>query len=196
MATGSQYGGAEIQAAGQGPDEGTGRLAGGNPQNQPNNRENQLEKGTRPTTDETPPQQNKKNSQANMKIATLNMQGRGSPSAYDPKSKWHMINQIVKDNKISILTLQETHLDDDDRAKINELYHQLKIFSSPDPDNPKGARGVAIVLNTRLFKNTDATTTTIIPGRAILTEVNWHANDTFHILNIYAPNNTSDNAAF
>lgn len=65
----------------------------------------------------------KKKTRANLTIATLNMQGRGANSAFDPNNKWHHINQLMTENKLSILALQETHLDDELRSQINDLHH-------------------------------------------------------------------------
>ena len=51
---------------------------------------------------------------ANINIATLNMNGATAPTSnMDLKEKWSMINNTIRTNKIAILALQETHLDEE-----------------------------------------------------------------------------------
>jgi len=74
--------------------------------------------------------QNKKNTRASIKIATLNMRGRGA-------DKWRHINQIMRDKKIGILALQETHLTDELAEQMQALFSKrLKIIHTIDPDRP------------------------------------------------------------
>jgi hypothetical protein len=89
----------------------------------------------------------RRKSKAAIKIATLNMRGRFNR---DSRGGWLHINQIIRDNRIGVLALQETHLSSADNDKLNTLFEKnLVIFSTIDPLHP-GANGTAIVLNKRL----------------------------------------------
>jgi len=65
--------------------------------------------------------------------------------------KWSLIYHMMINQKIAILALQETHLDQDLLNQVNECYGQcLTILSSPDLDSPHTSAGVAFVINKRL----------------------------------------------
>ncbi|RDB23311.1 Transposon TX1 uncharacterized protein [Hypsizygus marmoreus] len=137
----------------------------------------------------------KKNTRANIKIASLNMQGRGAQSTYDPKNKWNLINQVVRENRIAILATQETHLSDTHADEINDRFCNLRVIHSIDADHPN-AKGVAIVLNKRLTNVENIETYEIIPGRALMIVIPWHAELKLAILNVYAPNAARENGEF
>jgi hypothetical protein len=62
---------------------------------------------------------NRKNTQDNMMLASLNMRGRYSDNG--TTDKWRDINQYMKESKINLLTVQETHLTQEDVDNIHEL---------------------------------------------------------------------------
>ena len=98
------------------------------------------------------------------------------------------VPQLMRERKIGILAIQETHLTDELALQFEELFdNNLKLIHSPDPTT-RNARGVAIVLNKRLVKTDNIKETTIIPGRAIIIKIPWHDNQNINILAIYAPN--------
>lgn len=131
----------------------------------------------------------KKNTKAGIRVGTLNMRGFGNPSVYHRDNKWKYINNLVKKKRIGIIALQETHLTDERREQIEQRYtRRLKIFISADPENPTGKGGVAIVLNKELARTDNTRSTEIVPGRALLVEVQWHKEEKIAILAIYAPN--------
>ena len=128
-------------------------------------------------------------------LGSMNMSGRGDISKKN--DKWCAINQILREKKIGILALQETHLNAEDAETVQRLYgRRVHIIHSPDPTNPTAARGVAIVLNRELMDVTNVRTEKIIPGRAMLITTKWHANQDITILNVYAPNLQAENEAF
>lgn len=55
----------------------------------------------------------KKNMRANIKLGTLNIQGRGATTIYNSNHKWNKINRLMRTHRLSILAVQETHLDED-----------------------------------------------------------------------------------
>jgi len=136
---------------------------------------------------------NRKNTRANMMLASLNMRGRYSDNG--TTDKWRDINQYMKESKINLLTVQETHLTQEDVDNIHELYGtRLRIIFSQG-DNHRAA-GVATVINKERTMHTNIEEYELIPGRALLTRIPWHGDNLVTILNIYAPNDHLENEAF
>ncbi|GJE94639.1 transposon TX1 uncharacterized protein [Phanerochaete sordida] len=124
------------------------------------------------------------------------MRGQCAGGTNGPLGKWSHVNQLVRDKKIGILALQETHLTAAMAASIQEVFgRRLEVFYSSNPDRPN-AQGVAIVLNKELVHTTNARSSELIPGRALLVDVPWHRGRTLSIAAVYAPNVPQDNAAF
>ena len=122
------------------------------------------------------------------------MRGYGPITDGEVSDKWMAINQVVRENKIAVLALQETHLTAERVEALNNIFAStLHVLSSPDPTNQTGARGVAFVLNKRLVGETEYLHNEIVPGRAILLNLQWRNNQPLKILNVYAPNNPRDN---
>ena len=108
--------------------------------------------------------------------------------------KWLHINQLVRDDKIAILALQETHLDQEQTDNVNSMFQDtLHVIASADPEN-NAARGVALVINKRLLGVRDIDQYEICPGRALLISIPWHLQNRINVLNIYAPNEPTSNA--
>ena len=121
-------------------------------------------------------------SRANALIATLNMNGRASPDCRPgPLSKWTMIYRVLWEKKISILCLQETHLENKHVQRIETLFgRHLKVMNSKYPTNPSSTAGVAFVVNKELVNTLSMTTTELIPGQAMILTINWHDNNSPH----------------
>ncbi|KAK0209768.1 hypothetical protein IW262DRAFT_1468461 [Armillaria fumosa] len=118
-------------------------------------------------------------------VCTFNMKGRGSQSTLT--SKWSDINNMMKEDKISLLTLQETHLSKKHVDDIHNLYRRhLLVIHSEDPDHTTGKAGMAVVLNKNLVKTEGIKTTELIPGCALLVQIPWHADTTLNWLAMYA----------
>ncbi len=134
---------------------------------------------------------------ATLTIGTLNMRGAGQATHGGIGEKWMQINQVLRDGRIGILGIQEAHLTDEKAEQINQLFSSsMRIYVTADPENPSGARGVAIALNKRLVDTENVEHTTLIPGRAISVKIKWSKNKNFTILAVYAPNDPNDNADF
>jgi hypothetical protein len=87
--------------------------------------------------------------------------------------KWLHINQIIREKRIAVLAVQETHLTKSEEDNLNEIFQtNLHIISSIDPERPNVA-GVAIVLNKKLTASKDIITHKIKPGRALLVTIPW-----------------------
>ncbi|KZV99541.1 hypothetical protein EXIGLDRAFT_605522, partial [Exidia glandulosa HHB12029] len=83
-----------------------------------------------------------------------------------------------------------------DAQAAENAWEELRVFSSPLPDNPNGAGGVGVVLNKRLVCTKDAKSWVVIPGRAIVVSVNWHLGDKLTLLAVYAPNTAKEQEGF
>lgn len=145
----------------------------------------------------TEPKRIVKNTRAALKIASLNMKGRNTANQPNGIGKWTDVRRQMKEMRIGMMVLQETHLDENHYNRVRETYKDsLKVFNSADPTNPTGARGIAVVLNRERTNITDTKMTEIIPGRAIRITHPWHKTLELHILAIYAPNDPKENEEF
>ncbi|KAK0467571.1 Endonuclease/exonuclease/phosphatase [Armillaria novae-zelandiae] len=124
-------------------------------------------------------------------IASLNMKGRGAQNPL--RSKWADVNRMMREQKISLLTLQETHLSRDYADEVLQMYGKsMEIFFSADERNPTGKAGVAVVLNKNLIQTEGVVTTDLILGRALFIQVPWHRGTYFNWLAIYTLNDDSE----
>ncbi|KAI0282258.1 Endonuclease/exonuclease/phosphatase [Russula aff. rugulosa BPL654] len=110
--------------------------------------------------------------------------------------KWTTINSTIRTEKIAILALQETHLDEDRLTDINRCFNKsFDVINSSDPTNPQGSAGVAFLINKALIAPTNVKTYVLKQGQAIMMRIKWSETEII-ILNIYAPNNVREQPAF
>ena len=126
------------------------------------------------------------------------MNGLAAPSQnVNYLEKWSLINQTLNRDKIAILALQETHLDEGTAERIKECFgKKMNIMFSADPNNPNASAGVAFVINKALISPRKVTTTVIQEGRAMMLEVEWLETEKTSIMNIYAPNDRAAHPTF
>jgi exonuclease III len=139
-----------------------------------------------------------KNTRAALTIASLNMRGHGDVAHLinnGAGNKWFHVNQMLRDKKIGVLALQETHMKDTLQNNIEHTFKRICIFHCSDPDAPN-SKGVAVVLNRDVTNATGATSVNIIPGRAMMVSLPWHANECLNILAVYAPNQVNESKHF
>ena len=115
-----------------------------------------------------------------MKIAISNMRGQRSSNPILPPHKWQGINQMIKKSRIGILAIQEAHVSNEKRKELEEQYQRLRIHNSQG-DNPRVV-GVAIVINRDIIPDQEVKELVLIPSRAMITTVQWHANLVIAIL--------------
>ncbi|KAJ7821067.1 Endonuclease/exonuclease/phosphatase [Mycena leptocephala] len=102
----------------------------------------------------------------------------------------------MRNKKIGILALQETHLSPKDVDDVHRLFgKRLQVFATIDPASPQ-SKGVAIVINKDLSNIIGITEREIIPGRALHLTIPWHADKKMTVLAAYAPNDPVENAQF
>ena len=144
-----------------------------------------------PNTDMPTPGRNH-GPRAKINFASLNIKGRMSGNI----NKWFHIPQIIRENRIGILAIQETHLTEELAKQFSELFgNNLKLFFSPDPDT-RNARGVAIVVNKKLVSTEGIKEHVLVPGRALAISLPWHENIIINTLAIYAPNSPRETRDF
>ena len=129
---------------------------------------------------------------SSLKMATINIKGRRSGDT----DKWMSLPQIIRERKIGLLAVQETHLTDELADQFENLFgNTLLLKFSPDP-NTRNARGVAVVINKRIVKTQGIKETVIVPGRAMIITIPWHDDQHVKVLAIYAPNVPREIAEF
>ncbi len=139
-------------------------------------------------------QRKKRRTKGRITIASLNMRGGGGGGANE---KWMRINQLLRDRKLAVVALQETHLATEKMEDLNELFKaSMVILGSPDDQNPTGARGVGFAINTRIVALEDMEMKVVVPGRAALLRFRWTGDRVLSVLNVYAPNVDAENALF
>lgn len=99
-------------------------------------------------------------------IATMNMCGASAPTSnMDLRSKWTMVNHTIRTNKIAVLALQETHLDNKLAGTIKSCFQKnFDILYSSDPDSLCTKAEVAFVLNKALIPNREHKLHILVPG--------------------------------
>jgi exonuclease III len=142
----------------------------------------------------------KKKTKAYINIGSLNIDGyKSAPSANTPsKIKWFDINQLMRERKIGILAVQETHLDEERIRQLVQVHPHLEIINTGDPERPLAKAGVAFVVNKTIASSElSRPARIIIPGRACLISVRWHNTEIIKLLNVYAPaDGQSENEQF
>jgi exonuclease III len=136
----------------------------------------------------------------NINIANLSLNGAAAPTqGMNLIDKWTMINSTTRTEKIAILALQDTHLDEERLGNINRCFSKnFDIIDSSKPmtRNPRGSAGVAFIVNKALIAPANIQTHNLKQGRAILMRIKWSETDEITITNIYAPNSVRDQLAF
>ncbi|KAH9922127.1 uncharacterized protein B0H18DRAFT_1121139 [Fomitopsis serialis] len=86
---------------------------------------------------------------ASLHIGSLNLNGRGSLNG--PRDqKWNAVNQLLREERLGVLCLQETHLDETHTNTIQDLYgRRIRIWNSGS-ESTTSSQGVAVVLNREL----------------------------------------------
>lgn len=127
-------------------------------------------------------------------FATLNMWGGGSQST---EYKWNNLWQMMRNSKIAVLAVQETHLTPCVTQYLEENFSSRMIILNNCPDrNVNSSQGIALLINKHIVKWKEISSTVIIPGQASLLSIPWCNPDTLNILAVYAPNVHSHNSDF
>ncbi len=137
---------------------------------------------------------NENDRKTTLQIATLNVNGFGCLVRDHPDNKWGTMYRMMKEHRIGVLLLQETHLTVERKASLEKMFaKKIRIFHSEHPDAPTQKEGVAVVLNCRYLNASEATAVTIVPGRAIQVSVRGPGGDVRNLLCVYAPTSNGVN---
>lgn len=129
------------------------------------------------------------NNKKSIRLGTYNIRGKGHNERY---TKYRQLTQWMRINKIAIIAVQETKLNDNDINHIEKENPRSQILAN----NGVGrSAGVAFILNKDMTSTWKTETTTIIPGRAMSIQITYDKLD-LTITNIYSPNDTHDKIAF
>jgi ribonuclease HI/exonuclease III len=121
---------------------------------------------------------------AKVAFASLNIKGRRSGEI----DKWMHIPQVMRERRIGVMAIQETHMTDELADQFETLFgNRFALLHSPDPLT-RNAKGVALILNKRLIKTSDVELITLVPGRAISVSLPWQDSLRVNVMAIYAPN--------
>lgn len=105
------------------------------------------------------------------------------------------MNQLIKEKRIGILAMQETHLNEARKSEIEDLFKKrLVILNIEDPNNPMAKGEVTFVLNKNLLDTADTKFVEVVKGRAALLQAHWHKDQKITIIVGYALNITPTNA--
>jgi exonuclease III len=134
----------------------------------------------------------------NITIGSLNINGLHTSTENSTNfRKWTEINATIKKERIAILAVQETHLDEISTHEIHRAFgKRMVIHNSQLESNPRNSAGVAFVLNKALIKTDQVETFELIKGKVIAIKLTWINNEEATLINIYAPNKRGDHEPF
>ena len=94
-----------------------------------------------------------RNKRANINIVALNINRAKAPTAkLNFTDKWMRINSTIRENKIAISAIQETHLNNKGVEIIEWCFGKsFKLLYLSDPISPTMKAGVAIIINKALI---------------------------------------------
>jgi hypothetical protein len=139
-------GGSHVSAIRTAPNDRGGGHGDGT-QSQPGRTQHTQPHQMRPPAHHTPitrhttafPLNKKKRTNANLKIATLNIRGQNASTGTGSNNKWRDLNQLLRDTRTGIIALQETHLTEESVNEIHNLFGlRMKVIFSQG-DNPRAA---------------------------------------------------------
>ena len=108
-------------------------------------------------------------------FATLNVKGANSVATQD---KWKTIIRSMLSKRIAVLSVLESHSDDEQIRKLNSQYYpNLQFAHSHDTLNPR-SKGIILVTNKNKTNCTPTNLKINTPGRTLSFNLNWPANNT------------------
>ena len=124
-----------------------------------------------------------------IRIATLNVKGRN----LNKKSKWPMIATLMRKQRILILGLQETHLDEEEAEMVRKMCPKIELISN---GISKGKEGIAFAINKELANDMTWSYTDLIVGRATRLTIKVEEERGLNLILIYAPNDDNGKIVF
>jgi hypothetical protein len=104
---------------------------------------------------------------------------------------------LVRELKVAVLIVGEARLDDKNKQDIDNLFGRvIRLEFTPDAEALTARAGLAFVLNKNMVRTDTAKTIEIIPGQAMLLEMENVDGTDLSVLGVYAPNWSHVNAEF
>ena len=120
-----------------------------------------------------------------VKIASMNIKGKAMEGG---KSKYPLLTQTIRKEKVVIIGLQETKLRKEDAINIRDKNPKIILLENINKAKPS-AGGTAFMLNKDKIKNKKWNHEILIEGRAQWIRLEWNEQIEISIINIYMPNN-------
>jgi len=141
---------------------------------------------------------NKARLRANICIALQNVNGVTAPSEnMNYKEKWKTISDTMHAEKIAILVIQESHLNQSMTENLSKIFEKnLKILNSANPDSPRALAGVGFIINKQLIDPDKMEMYKLVLGRAAMLKIRQLKTCMAAILNIYTPNKWNQHPIF
>ena len=130
------------------------------------------------------------NKKQGIRVATLNLKGRNDKYK---KSKWPTVVTLMRKQRILILGLQETHLNEEEAEKIKKMCPKIEIISN---GKFKNKEGIAFAINKELANKMTWNHKILIEGRASRLTINLEEDRGIDVILIYAPNSDNDKIQF
>lgn len=130
------------------------------------------------------------NKKQGIKIATLNINGRKDKNK---KLKWPSIVTLMRKQKILLLGVQESHLDEEEAETVKQRCPKIELISNGTSKN-KG--GIAFVINKDLANKMTWNHTALMEGRASRLVINVEEDRGLDVTLIYAPNEDKEKEKF
>ena len=103
---------------------------------------------------------NEINKKHGIRLASLNVKGRNDRNK---KSKWPTVTTLLRKQRILVLGLQETHLDEEEADKVRAMCPKIELISN---GSSKSKEGIAFAINKDLANNMTWVHKTLIERRA------------------------------
>ena len=100
------------------------------------------------------------NKKHGIRLASLNVKGRNDRNK---KSKWPTVTTLLRKQRILVLGLQETHLDEEEADKVRAMCPKIELISN---GSSKSKEGIAFAINKDLANNMTWVHKTLIERRA------------------------------
>jgi len=134
--------------------------------------------------------EHKKYKQGDVRIGTLNIHGKKYANGI---YKYKDLTTLIRKNKIAILALQESRLNESEKTKIELMCPKIEVISNSEST---AKEGIAFVINKDQMKDRKLEHKILIKNRMSRLTVKWNEEITIDVVNIYAPNNEKEKIIF
>ena len=130
------------------------------------------------------------NKKEGIKLASLNVHGKKDA---DGKDKYKLLSTLIRKERIAVLAVQESRLDETEAKKLSDSNPKIFIDNN---GSSTAKEGVAFIFNKDLVEGIEWETTVIIPNRATRLILKWGDDKGLDIINVYVPNDVGQKVQF